>query len=249
MPIEHVRAITAEGVCFEYHDGRPVLHDVSFRVEAGEVIGVVGPSGGGKSTLVQLLLGLRNPTSGRISVADGVDLHDVERRSWTGLTAFVAQDANLVSGSVAENIAFFREGIEPARIEAAAREANVLADVVAMPDGFDTDVGERGKQLSGGQRQRVSIARALAGDPELLILDEPTSALDVRSEQLIRQTISALKGRVTVVIIAHRLSTLDTCDRIMVIEDGQLRAMAPAAVLSRDNEFVRHSLEVSGMRP
>jgi ABC-type multidrug transport system fused ATPase/permease subunit len=247
--IDRVGAIVADHVSFGYLDDRPVLHDLSFRIEPGEVIGVVGPSGAGKSTLVQLLLGLRNPDSGEISVGEGCDLRDVDRSSWSTLCAFVAQDANLISGSAADNIVFFRDHITPDRIEAAARDANVLAEITAMPDGFDTDIGERGKALSGGQRQRISIARALAGEPELLILDEPTSALDVRSEQLIRQTITALKGRVTVVIIAHRLSTLDMCDKIMVIEDGSLRAMAPAADLSRDNEFFRHSLEMSGMRP
>ena len=128
VAIAGVGAIAADDVSFSYTAERPVLHGVSFRIEPGEVIGVVGPSGGGKSTLVQLLLGLRNPTSGRVVVADGVDLRDVDRRSWTDLTAFVAQDAKLVSGTIAQNIAFFREGIEPARIESAALEELGLSD-------------------------------------------------------------------------------------------------------------------------
>lgn len=248
VAIDEIGQLSVDSLSFGYGSDGEVLHDLSFDIQFGEVIGVVGPSGGGKSTLVQLLLGLREPTSGRI-VVGGVDLRDVERRSWASLTAFVAQDPILMSGSISKNIAFFRDGIDQDRVEQAATDAHIVGDIMAMPDGFDTDVRERGSRLSGGQRQRVSIARALAGDPQLLIMDEPTSSLDVKSESLIRQTIAELEGKVTVIIIAHRLSTLEICDRIMVIEDGHLTAMAAHAELSRDNPFFKQSLKLSGIRP
>ena len=246
VAVEEVGTIDVRSVSFAYQPGVSVLHDLSFDIGRGEVIGVIGPSGSGKSTLVQLLLGLRDPTSGRI-VVGGVDLSDVKRSSWSHRVSFVAQDALLLSGTVADNIAFFREEIDSRDIERAARQANIHDEIVAMPNGFDSDVGERGSRLSGGQRQRVSIARALAGGPQLLIMDEPTSALDVRSDSLIRQTIAELKGRVTVVIIAHRMSTLDVCDRIMILQNGHLKAIDTPAALARDNDFYRESLELSGM--
>ena len=245
--IDGIGRIEVSSVTFAYHEGHDVLRDISFGIEPGEVVGMIGPSGSGKSTLVQLLLGLREPASGRIAVG-GLDLREIERRSWTARTAFVAQEALMVSGTVADNIAFFRDGIDAERIERAARQAHILDEIVAMPNGFATEVGPRGGQLSGGQRQRLSIARALAGDPQLLVMDEPTSALDVRSESLIRRTIADLKGRVTVVIIAHRLSTLEVCDRIMVLQDGEIRAMDTAASLAANDSFYRESLELSGLQ-
>jgi ABC-type multidrug transport system fused ATPase/permease subunit len=242
---EAVDAIELRDVTFGYDRDRPVLHGLSLRIEAGETVGVIGPSGAGKSTLVQLLLGVRDPSDGTLLVG-GHDLRDIERGWWSTWTAFVAQDALLFTGTVAENIRFFRTGISDEQVRQAAAEAHVLADIDALPDGFDTHLGERGSQLSGGQRQRVSIARALAGRPGLLILDEPTSALDVRSEALIRQTLAELHGERTLVVIAHRLSTLDMCDRILVIEGGRLTAEGPPAELREHNEFYRHALELSG---
>lgn len=247
VTLERLGALEAHHVSFAYVPGRPVLHDLSFRIEPGEIVGIIGPTGSGKSTLVQLLLGLREPSSGRIHVG-GTDLRRVERKRWTEQTAFVAQDARLLTGTVAENVAFFRERVDAGRIERAVRQAHLADDLAAMPDGVDSSIGDRGSQLSGGQQQRVSIARALAGQPQLLIMDEPTSALDVRSESLIREAIADLRGQVTVIIIAHRLSTLGVCDRIMVIQDGHLRAMDSAAALARGNAFYRQSLELSGMR-
>ena len=148
---------------------------------------------------------------------------------------------------MADNIAFFRDDIDRDSIERAARQAHIFDEIVAMPDGFASEVGERGGSLSGGQRQRISIARALAGDPELLVMDEPTSALDVRSESLIRRTIAELEGRVTVIIIAHRLSTLDVCDRIMVLHDGVLKRWTPPASLAANDRFYQESLQLSGL--
>jgi ATP-binding cassette, subfamily B, bacterial len=178
---DDVGRIEADDVGFAYRTGTPVLGGMTFTIDPGEVIGVIGPSGAGKSTLVQLLLGLREPTAGSIRV-DGIELRSVDRRHWTSRTAFVAQDAQLITGTVAENIRFFRDGIDDVAMKEACAMANVLADIERLPQGFDTHLGQRGSQLSGGQRQRLSIARALAGRPRLLVLDEPTSALDVHSE-------------------------------------------------------------------
>jgi ATP-binding cassette subfamily B protein len=241
-----VAPLEARGVSYAYAGGRQALTDVSFTIRPGEVIGVIGPSGAGKSTLAQLLLGLRSPTTGTLTVAQ-TDLRDVDRAWWSRKVAFVAQDALLFTGTVAENIRFFRDGIGNPALREAARQANILAELDSLPQGFDTHLGERGSQLSGGQRQRLSIARALAGDPQLLILDEPTSALDGHSEALIRDALARLKGRVTVVIIAHRLSTLDVCDRIMVIEDGRMTGFDSPTLLHSDSVFYKSALAVAGI--
>ena len=234
-------------VWFAYTSDRPALTDVNFQVEPGEMIGVIGPSGAGKSTLAQLLLGLRNPSEGSVLVS-GLDLREVDRSWWTQRVSFVAQDPLLFTGTVAENVRFFRDGLTKSDLARAAQQANVLDDINALPNGFDTHLGERGSQLSGGQRQRLSIARALIGRPELLILDEPTSALDGHSEALVRDTLAALRGRVTTVIIAHRMSTLDLCDRIVVIEGGRVSGLGEPTGLRETNAFYRNALEVAGIK-
>lgn len=241
MPLE------ANAVSFGYSSDRTALADVTFRLEPGEAIGVIGPSGAGKSTLAQLVLGLRPPTEGSIH-AGGTDLSDIERSWWSDRVAFVAQEAKLFTGTVAENIRFFRQDLSQADLREAARQANVLRDIEALPDGFDTHLGERGGQLSGGQRQRLSIARALVGRPDLLVLDEPTSALDGQSEALIRDALAALHGQLSVVIIAHRMSTLDICDRIMVIEGGRMTDIDTPASLRTNSDFYRNALAVAGIR-
>jgi ATP-binding cassette subfamily B protein len=241
-----VTPIDAKGVEFSYAPDRAALTGVTFSVSQGEVLGVIGPSGSGKSTLAQLLLGLRAPTTGTMSV-DGSDLRDVDRSWWSRRVAFVAQDALLITGTVADNIRFFRDDIDAAALRRAAFQANVLSDIEALPDGFDTHLGERGSQLSGGQRQRLSIARALVGQPEFLVLDEPTSALDGQSEALIRATLADLRGRITVVIIAHRMSTLDICDRIVVIENGRMTSCGTPSALHENSDFYRNALSVAGI--
>ncbi len=244
--LRDIGAIVLSEVDFSYNESRPALTDVSLSIEPGEVVGIIGPSGSGKSTLVQLLLGLREPTAGTIHIG-GVRLSDIDRRAWTTLTSFVPQDPHLFTGTIAENIRFFRTGIDDDVLRDAALKANVLADIEALPQGFDTHIGQRGVQLSGGQRQRMSIARALVGRPKMLVLDEPTSALDVHSEAMIRETVAGLRGQVTVVIIAHRLSTLDVCDRLMVIEGGKLMAFDTPDRLRANSEFYREVLLLSGI--
>lgn len=242
----NVTPVEAHGVSFQYSRDRPALAGLEAQIGQGEMIGVIGPSGAGKSTLAQLLLGLRDPSEGAI-LAGGRDLRVVDRSWWTRRVAFVPQDPLLFTGTVADNIRFFREGLDAAALRRAASQANVLSDIEGLPQGFDTHLGERGSQLSGGQRQRLSIARALVGNPELLILDEPTSALDGQSEALIRDTLDSLHGRVTIVIIAHRMLTLELCDRIMVIEEGAVTAFQAPAELRRHSEFYRNALTVAGI--
>ncbi|WP_148236597.1 ABC transporter ATP-binding protein [Intrasporangium calvum] len=243
-----VTPLEARGVDFAYRMDQPTLTGVNFQIEAGEIIGVVGPSGAGKSTLAQLVLGLRDPKRGAV-LACGVDLRKVDRAWWSSRVAFVAQDAKLFTGTLAENLRFFRDGIDNETLRRAAHQANILTEIGALPLGFDTHLGERGGALSGGQRQRLSIARALAGDPEIIVLDEPTSALDGISERLIRDTLAALKGQVTVIIIAHRMSTLDICDRIMVIERGRMTAFDSPDALRRDSGFYQNAMATAGIMP
>ena len=245
--ISRVGTLQLAGVDFSYHPGVPVLRDVNAAIESGEVVGVVGPSGSGKSTLVQLLLGLRDPTSGAIT-AEGRDIRTLSRSEWARRVTFVPQQSHLVAGTVADNIRFFRDGIPDDRIEYASRLANLHDDVMNWKDGYQRQVGEKGGQLSGGQQQRLVIARALVEQPDVLILDEPTSTLDVRSEFLIRQALESLREQMTVIIIAHRLSTLENCDRIMVVMDGELKAFDAPDRLAETNKFYREALEMSGVR-
>jgi len=245
--VGEVGTLAAEDVTFDYGDGRDVLRGVSFTIQPREIIGIVGPSGSGKSTLVQLLLGLRHPQRGHI-LAGGRDIRTFSREQWVRKVTFVPQATHLIAGTIADNIRFLRDGVTQQDIEEAARLAHLHDDVAAFPEGYDRPVGEAGGHLSGGQQQRLTIARALVEKPDILILDEPTSALDVRSEHLIRTTLLGLKDRMTVIVIAHRLSTLEICDRIMVIQDGCLRGFDTPANLERDNEFYREALRLSGLR-
>jgi ABC-type multidrug transport system fused ATPase/permease subunit len=244
--VEHISALRFDHVSYSYEPGRTVLRDLSFVIEPREIIGIVGPSGSGKSTLVQLLLRLRDPDQGRV-LADGIDILTIDSESWYRRVSFVPQDVRMIAGSVADNIRFYRE-VDDASIEQAAKLANLHDEIMAMPDGYATPVGERGGHLSGGQRQRLSIARALAELPDLIVLDEPTSSLDVRSEALIRDSLKNLSHHATVVVIAHRLSTLDICDRIMVVHDGIIQGFDTPDRLEATDPFYRDALQLSGLR-
>ncbi len=238
-PIRFTRAIALERVSYTYAgESEPVLVDVSLAIAKGESIGVVGPSGAGKSTLIDLLLGLLEPTAGRITV-DGRDITSA-MRSWRRHIGYVPQEPFVLDDTVRRNVAFgiADAAIDDGRVSAALRLAQ-LADVVAgLPRGLDTMLGERGTRLSGGQRQRVAIARALYDEPEVLIFDEATSALDTPTERELIAALEALRGVKTLVVIAHRLTTVRRCDRIALLRDGGLAAVGSYDdLLARDAGF------------
>ncbi|MDX2379946.1 MAG: ABC transporter ATP-binding protein [Acidimicrobiia bacterium] len=247
IPIGRIGEVHLDDVSYAYTAGQPVLHNVTATLEPNEVVGIIGPSGGGKSTLVQLLLGLRRPDEGRV-LSDGRDIATLARAEWSRKVTFVPQHNHLVAGTIADNIRFFREDVTHDDIVRAAEMAQLGRDIAGFEEGYDREVGERGSHLSGGQQQRLTIARALVEQPDLLILDEPTSALDVRSEALIRDALDELREHMTIVVIAHRLSTLDTCDRLMVIQDGYMRGFDRPEVLERESDFYREALVLAGLR-
>jgi subfamily B ATP-binding cassette protein MsbA len=211
--------IAFEHVAFGYDPAEPVLHDVTFHIVPGETVGVVGATGGGKSTIASLIPRFYDPLRGRVLV-DGNDLRDLKIDSLRGNIGFVLQDTVLFQGTIRENIAYGRPEATEDEIVAAARLANAEEFIARMPAGYDTLVGERGLTLSGGQRQRIGIARAVIRDTPILILDEPTAALDTESERLVIEGLQRLtKGRTTITI-AHRLSTIRDADKILVLKDG-----------------------------
>jgi ATP-binding cassette, subfamily B, bacterial len=242
--IDLVRTIEFDSVSFLYRPGTPVLRDVSFSIMAGEAIGVVGPTGAGKSTLLQLLLRLREPSAGHFRVND-VPAGEIDDEVWHRKVAYLPQEPHLLGATVAENIRFHRDWVGDEAIERAARLAHIHANAMSWTDGYDTVVGQRANAVSGGQRQRLCLARALAASPELLILDEPTSALDVQSEYLIQESLAELRGRLTLVVVAHRLGTLRLCDRVMVIRDGRIEAFGPAELLYDSNAFYREAVNLT----
>jgi len=215
------RELRCEGVSYSYDGETPVLEDVTFTAPVGTTTAIVGPTGAGKSTLMDLLARFLDPTAGRV-LADGQDLREVTVASWRSRLALVPQDAFLFNDTVRENIRYGRLEATDAEVEEAARSAGVHEEVLALPGGYDYVVGELGSKLSGGQRQRVTIARALLRDPEVLLLDEATSALDTETERLVQEAIARLERNRTSFVIAHRLSTVRHADQILVLEEGRL---------------------------
>jgi len=242
QPVPDWRRIAFEDVSFAYAKSKDVaVHGLDLAFERGRFYGLVGPSGAGKSTAVDLLLGLLVPTSGRIRV-DDCDLADIEIAQWRVRIGYVAQSPFLIDGTIRANIAF---GVAPAAIDE-ARLADVvkmaaIEDVVAaLPQGLGAPVGDRGLRLSGGQRQRLAIARSLYRNPDILVLDEATSALDTVTENSIQTTLEKLRGKMTVVVIAHRLTTVARCDEIFVMEQGRVRARGSYEALVEGDELFRN---------
>jgi subfamily B ATP-binding cassette protein MsbA len=229
--------IEFDKVGFGYGEDKQILKDVSFTIEAGQVAGIVGPSGAGKSTVASLIPRLYDPTSGRVLI-EGADVRGYRLQSLRDQMSFVLQDTLLFRTTIAENIAYGRPGASPKEIQRAAELANAAEFIDAMPDGYDTMVGERGVTLSGGQRQRIAIARAVIRDTPILILDEPTSGLDAASEQAVMEALDRLmKGR-TSVVIAHHLSTIHLANVILVIKDCALAEQGSHDVLmARDGVY------------
>jgi ABC-type multidrug transport system fused ATPase/permease subunit len=211
--------ITFDHVAFAYDQSCPVLRDVSFLVKPGQMVGVVGPTGGGKSTIMSLIPRFYDPSAGKVLV-DGIDVRDYRLQALRDQIGYVLQETVLFRGTVRDNIAYGREGATEEEIVEAAKLANADEFISRMPDGYQTFVGDRGDTLSGGQRQRIGIARAIIRNNPILILDEPTAALDTESERLVIEALERLmKGR-TVLTIAHRLSTIRDADKIIVLKGG-----------------------------
>lgn len=240
VELERIRQVRFEDVDFSY-DGTPALTGVNLVITEGETIGVVGRSGAGKTTFLNLLLRLYQPTAGRISIAD-IDLSSIEHNSWHSLVSIVPQEPRLIHGTIADNIRFMRD-ISDESVRQAATDAHIADFIQSLPHGYESMVEELGHNFSGGQRQRICIARALAGHPALLVLDEPTSALDGVSESTIQTTLSELKGTTTMVIVSHRLSTLSDCDKIIIFEDGKIIDFAPPSDLVARSTYFRQALE------
>ncbi|MDR0443915.1 MAG: ABC transporter ATP-binding protein/permease [Treponema sp.] len=213
--------IRFENVSFRYIDESPVIEDISFEVMPGQTIALVGPTGVGKTTIIQLAARFYDPKAGRITI-DGNDLRDVTQNSLRNQMSLVLQDTFLFNGTIAENIAYARPSASMNEIEEAAKTAGVYEDIMDMPAKFDTETGERGIRLSGGQKQRISIARAVLRDSPVLILDEATASVDMQTEAQIQAAIRKLQGNRTIIAIAHRLSTIRSADMILVLKEGKI---------------------------
>ncbi len=223
VPLETVEGdVVFDDVHFRYQDGEEVLHDVDFHIAPGEVVALVGPSGAGKTSIARLLSRFYDPVHGRVLV-DGHDLRDVQLASLRRHVAVVLQDTFLFNASVRENLCYGKPGATNEEIVAAATAAYAHEFIAQLPQGYDTEIGERGVKLSGGQKQRLALARAILADPRILILDEATSSVDAEAEYLIQQALDeVMKGR-TALVIAHRLSTIRNADKIVALDGGRIR--------------------------
>jgi ATP-binding cassette subfamily B protein len=218
----HIKgAVEFENVSFTYDKAKRVLEDFTLKVEPGEMIGLVGHSGAGKSTIINLLSRFYDATEGAIKI-DGVDIRKIKQNDFRHQFGIVLQEPFLFPGTIRDNIAYAKPDATIDEVLRASKAANCHTFILKFPDGYDTQVGERGQRLSGGERQRISIARAILHDPKILILDEATASVDTETEQLIQEAIARLIQNRTTFAIAHRLSTLRNASRLVVMKDGKM---------------------------
>ncbi|MDO8619788.1 MAG: ABC transporter ATP-binding protein [bacterium] len=244
-PFTFTKSLDISGVSFSHEGGVRILSDISFSVSRGEVFGIIGPSGSGKTTLVDIILRLLTPTIGALQL-DGVKSDDVNLRKWRENIGYVPQESFLINDTIEENIRFYGNASSE-DIAEAARQAHIFDFIAKLPEGFKTMVGERGNRLSGGERQRIALARALVRKPQILILDEATSALDNESESLIQKSIDALRGSLTIMVIAHRLSTVLTADRVVAMERGRIAEIGkPAELLKNPESYFSRMYKLTG---
>lgn len=236
-PFRFSDSLKFANVSFGYSGDRMVLSDVSFTLKKGELTGLIGPSGVGKTTITDLLLRLLEPKEGQI-LLDGTDARAIQITDWRGQIGYMSQDIFLLNDTIANNIRFYDPHLTAKDIAEASHLANLENLIASLPQGYETVIGERGVRLSAGERQRVVLARVLARQPAILILDEATSALDNESEAQIQKALGNLRGRLTVLAIAHRLSTVKDCDKLLVLENGQLVEQGePRALLADKNSY------------
>jgi ATP-binding cassette subfamily B protein len=239
--------IDFETVTFGYDVDKSVLQDISFHVNQGQKVALVGESGEGKTTLTNLLLRLYDPNSGVVKIDNQV-IEEVSRKSLRENIAVVFQDPNLFSGTIKENISYARANVTDEEVLAAAKAANAHEFIVKLEKGYDTEIGERGLKLSGGQKQRIAIARAVLKNAPILILDEATSSLDSRSELLVQEALEKLMKNRTTIIIAHRLSTIQNVDTIVALKDGKVAEVGPPATLAKADGIYAQLLRVQTAR-
>lgn len=224
-----------KNVSFSYSSAGRTLSDISFSIAKGNMVGIIGPSGSGKSTLVDLMLRLQAPEEGAVLI-DGENISNTGLEDWRRNLAYVPQEPFLMNDTIYNNIVFFNPSLTAEDVEYATQMANIHDFIQSLPKGFETVVGERGVRLSGGERQRIVLARALARRPQILILDEATSALDNESELAIQRAIEQLKGQMTIIVIAHRLSTVEKSDKLIALEKGKILETGAPAELLKDKE-------------